>query len=87
MNCIQEETEFCFHLAHSAYITKTSLASKLGYLSDNEVTWQLIDGTYKIPNDVDDATALVFVLEEIARLGLKMISSRVEEFVVSPEDF
>ncbi len=85
VNCIQEETEFHFHLAHSAYITKTSISSKLGYLLDTEVSRQLIDGTYEIPMDVDDATALV--MEEIARLGLKMRSSRGEEFVVSPEDF
>jgi hypothetical protein len=59
VNCIQEETEFCFHLAHSAYITKTSLVSMLSYLSDTKVVQQLIEKTYDIPNVIDDAMALV----------------------------
>ncbi len=76
VSCIQGVTKFRFHLCHSSYIKKTSLASKLGCLSDIEVARQLIDGTYGNPNDVDDETALVW--EEITRLGIKMRSSRVK---------
>jgi hypothetical protein len=82
---IQEETECRFHLAHSTGITTSSLAKKLGYLSDTDIARQILDGTYDIPDDVDDATALV--LEEIARIGLTLQSGEGEKIVVTPEDF
>ena len=85
VRCIQEETEVRFQLAHSAPITQTSLARKLGYLSDTEVAAQILDGTYDIPDEVDDAT--VVLLEEIARLGLQLVNGKGEKFVVTPEDF
>ena len=62
--CIQEETEYRFLLAHSAKITNTTLAEKLGYLSDAKVVEELITGRMDVPDDVDDVTALI--LDEIS---------------------
>ena len=48
-SCIQEKIEFRFLLAHSAKITNTTLAEKLGYLSHAQVAEALIAGTMDIP--------------------------------------
>ena len=85
VHCIQEETEYRFLLAHSARITGTTLAEKLGYLSDAQVAEALFTGEMGIPDDVDDATALV--LTEISRLGMELLAGNGEKIVVSPEDF
>ena len=85
VGCIQEETEYRFLLAHSAPITATSLADKLGYLTDEEVARDLFTGNLPIPDDVDDVTALV--ISEISRLGLEFSSGSGESITISPEEF
>ena len=57
-----------FHLATEAPIEKTSLIEQLGYLGDSAIAQQIIEGSYDIPDEVDDATALI--LEEIGRIGI-----------------
>ena len=85
VKCIQEETEYRFLLAHSANITGTTLAEKLGYLSDAQVAEALIKGDMPIPDDVDDVTALI--LTEISKVGLELIAGTGERITVSPADF
>jgi hypothetical protein len=82
---IQTETEYRFQLAHSAKIHSSSLAYQLGYLSDTEVAKQILEGTYEIPDDIDDATALI--LDEIARIGMEIVSHDGEKITITPEDF
>ena len=74
-----------FDLAHSAPITMSSLAEKLGYLSDTEFAQQLLSGQVEIPSDVDDTTAIV--LEEIVRLGMTVKSFAGEKVIITPEKF
>ena len=85
VKCIQEETEYRSQLAHSAPITQTTLAKKLGFLSDTEIAAQLLDGTFEIPDEVDDATEVL--LNEIARLGIQLVNGKGDKFIVTPEDF
>jgi hypothetical protein len=39
-------------------------------------------GTYKIPSDLDPATKLI--LEEIGRLGMKIVNGKESEIVITP---
>lgn len=82
---IQYVTEQRFDLAHSAPITMSSLATKLGYLSDTEFAKQLLGGHVNIPSDVDDTTTLV--LEEIAKIGMTVETLSGDELVITPEKF
>jgi hypothetical protein len=64
---------------------KSLLGEKLRYLADEEIAKQIITGTYEIPVTLDPATTLV--LEEIGRMGVKMINGEGEEIIISPKDF
>ena len=44
-----------------------------------------LDGTFAILDDMDDAIALI--LEEIGKMGLKIINGEGREITISPEDF
>ena len=68
---IFEETEYRFQLAMDALISSTDLLSKLGNLADTEIAQQIIEGTFDIPEEIDEATAKI--LEEIGSMGIKMI--------------
>ena len=72
-------------MAHRAPILKHVLDVKLRYLSDKEVARSIIEGTYDIPTDLDNATKLI--LEEIGRIGMKIRNEEEQEIVISPEDF
>ena len=85
VSCIQQETEYRSLLAHSAKTTNTTLAEKLGYLSDAQVAEALIAGKMDIPENVDDVTALI--IDEISQLGMKLVAGNGEEITVSPDDF
>ena len=43
---------------------------QLGYLADIEIAQQLIEGKFDVPDDINDATALI--LEEIGRIGVQV---------------
>ena len=79
-----EENEYRFQLAADAPISKTRLLEQLGYLADTEVAQQIIEGTFEIPDEIDDATALV--LEEIGRIGVQMTSGEIT-LTITPEEF
>ena len=55
------------------------------YLSDKALARAIITGTYEIPSDMDLATKLI--LEEIGRLGMKLINEEQTEIIITPEDF
>jgi hypothetical protein len=82
---IQEECEVRFTLAHSAPIMSNLLGEKLRYLSDEDIARQIITGTYVIPVDLDPATKMI--LEEIGRMGVKIVNEEGAEIVITPEDF
>ena len=84
IHCIQEETHFCFYLAHSNSITKPSLASKFEYLSDTEIACQLLGGSYDIPDDIDNATEEI--LNKTSRLGIELQTGNGEKVTVTPNN-
>ena len=63
----------------------TLLGEQLRYLSDEEIARQIITGTYDIPDDLDPATKLI--LEEIGRMGVKIVNEEGSEIEISPEEF
>jgi hypothetical protein len=82
---IQRECEVHFLLAHSAPIMKTLLRERLKYLSNEALARLIILGTYNIPSDMDPATKLI--LEEIGKLGVKIVNGEGHEIIITPEDF
>ncbi len=84
-NAIQQECEIRFSLAHSIPIMSTLLGERLRYLSDNSLAKTIIMGTYEIPSDMDPAITLI--LEEIGRLGVKLVNKEGTEIIITPEDF
>ena len=64
---IQRECEGRFHLGHGAPISSTLLGEEIGYLSDSKVAQDIIMGTYVIPDDMEEGTALI--LKEIGKVG------------------
>jgi hypothetical protein len=83
-NAIQQECGIRFSLAHSAPIMSTLLGKCLRYLSDESLAKAMITGTYEIPLDMDPATTLI--LEEIGRLGVKLVNKEGTEIIITPED-
>ena len=81
---IFEETEYRFQLAIDAPISSTDLLSKLGNLTDTEIAQQIIEGTFDIPEEIDEATAEI--LEEIGSMGIKMTNGSVS-IMISPKEF
>jgi hypothetical protein len=82
---IQRECEVHFLLAHSTPIMKTLLRERLKYLSNETLARSIILGTYNIPSNMDPATKLI--LEEIGKLGVKIVNGEGNEIIVTPEDF
>jgi hypothetical protein len=81
----QLKCKIWFSLAHSAPIMTTLLRERLCYLSDEALACSIIMGTYKIPYDMDPATRLI--LEEIGKLGIKLVNGEGNEIIITPEDF
>jgi hypothetical protein len=74
-----------FSLAHSAPIIKTLLGERLRYLSDESLARSIILGTYDIPSDMDPATKLI--LEEIGKLGIKIMNGEGNKIIITPDNF
>lgn len=68
---IQHEIKSRFALGNSAPISRTLLGEELKYLSDANVAFSIIEGTYEIPEDLDDATT--FILREIGIMGKQVL--------------
>ncbi len=81
---IFEENEFRFQLAAEAPISSTKLIEQLGYLGNSEVAQQLIEKKFDIPDEIDDATALI--LEEIGNIGVQLTNGEVT-IEITPEEF
>ena len=60
---VQEECKVRFNLAHKAPEMKHVLANKLRYLANEELAKSIVEGTYKIPTNLDEATR--YILQEI----------------------
>jgi len=82
---IQRECKVRFLLAHSAPIMNSLLGEKLRYLSDEALAKAIITGTYKIPTDLEPATAMI--LKEIGKLGMKIVNGDNNKIIITPEDF
>ena len=67
---IFEETEQRFQLGANLPIERTKEIKKLGYLANSEIAEQILNGTFIISSDLDNATALV--LEEIGHIGMQV---------------
>ena len=64
---IQSECQQRFHLGHSAPISRSWFGEELNYFANDSIAEQLISGTYPIPDDMDNPTALM--ISEIGRMG------------------
>ncbi len=64
---------------------KTLLGERLQYLSNETLARLIIMGTYNIPPDMDLATKLI--LEEIGKLGIKIVNREGNEIIITPDDF
>ena len=78
------EAEMRFQLAMEAPITSSMLIEQLGYLGDSEIAQQLVEGRYDIPDELDDATALI--LQENGRVGIQLTNGEVT-IEITPEEF
>jgi hypothetical protein len=63
----------------------TLLGERLRYLSNKSLAQAIITGMYEIPSDMDPATKLI--LEEIGKLGVKLVNKEGTEVIIAPEDF
>ena len=82
---IQRECKVWFSLAHSAPIMNSLLGEKLRYLSHESLDKVIITGTYNIPTDLDPATAMI--LQDIGKLGMKIVNGNNNEIIIRQEDF
>ena len=73
-----------FHLAFPAPCFKGRLFDDLGFIGDEHVVQQILEGTYDYPPDVDPATRLLF--EEASRTYLALSREEVATYVTA-EDF
>jgi hypothetical protein len=64
---------------------KTLLIERLRYLSDKSLARLIILGTYDIPSDLDPATKLI--LEEIGKLGMKIVNGEGNKIIITSDDF
>ena len=62
-----------------------ALRREAPYLSEEALAKAIITGTYKIPTDLDPATAMI--LKEIGKLGMKIVTCDNNEIIITPEDF
>jgi len=67
--------EYRFQLVNDAPISSTKLIKKLGYLADSDIARQLVEGSFVIPDELDDATVLI--LEKIDRIGDQLSNGEV----------
>jgi hypothetical protein len=63
----------------------TLLGERLRYFSDETLAHSIIMGTYDILSDMDPATKLI--LEEIGKLGVKLVNGEGNQIIIMPEDF
>ncbi len=82
---IQQECKVRFSLTHSMPIMTTLLGKRFRYLSDKALARSIISGMYDIPSDMDPATKLI--LEEIAKLGIKIMNGEGSKIIITLEDF
>jgi hypothetical protein len=54
-------------------------------LSDESLARSIILDTYDIPSDLDPATKLI--LEEIGKLGIKIVNGEGNKIIIMPDDF
>ena len=78
------EKKYHFQLTNDAPISHTKLIDQLDYLGDSDIEQQLVEGSFEIPDEVDDVTALI--LEEIGNIGLKLLNGDIA-IVITKEEF
>ena len=72
-------------LAHNAPIMKHLLAGKLRYLEDESIAKAIVDGTYEIPPELDEATT--YILWEIGDMGRETRKGEGHEITFTTEEF
>ena len=82
---VQEECKSRFTLAHNAPIMKHLLAGKLRYLEDESIAKAIVDGTYEILPELDEATK--YILREIGEMGRVIRKREGHEITFITEDF
>ena len=64
---------------------KHFLAGKLRYLEDEEIAKAIVDGTYDIPPELDEATK--YILQEIGNMGREIRKGEGHEITFTTDDF
>ena len=64
---------------------KHFLAGKLRYLEDEDIARAIVEGTYEIPPELDEATK--YILQEIGNMGRKTRNGDGHEITITAEDF
>ena len=82
---MQKECEIRFNLTHKVPIIKHNLAKKLRYLEDEGIAKAITGGSYEIPTDLDEP--IKYTLEEIGKMGMKIMSKEGEQIIITPDDF
>jgi len=77
------ENEYRFQLANDTPISGTKLIEQLGYLVDFDIAQQIVEGSSEIPDELDDATALI--LEEMGRIGVQLSNGEVTIKIIAEE--
>ena len=62
----------------------TDLIEKLGNLVDTEIAQHIVEGSYEVQDEIDEATAEIF--KEIEAMGVE-ISNRKVSIIFTPEEF
>ena len=77
------ENEYRFQLANDAPISSTKLIEQLGYLADSDIAQQIVEGSFEIPDELDDATALI--PDEIGQIGVQLSNGEVTIKITAEE--
>ena len=80
---IFDETKYRFQLAMDAPITSTDLITKVGNLADTEIAQQIVEGTFDIPDEINEATAEI--LEGIGSMGVLPTNGTIC-IIITPEE-
>ena len=71
-------------MANDTPISKKKILNQLGCMADTEIVQQIVEGSFDIPDEIDNSTALI--LEEIGRTGVKMTNGGVI-ITITPNEF
>ncbi len=83
---IQQEIKARFAFGNSAPISRTLLGLELHYLENSELAFSIVNGTFPILDELDEATKLI--LHEIGIMGSKVLRGQfASSLTITSEDY